>query len=166
VRCNQYGILFTISPFCEYINFKHARVHATYRVHQSECVISIIVTSPHGYVDTYATLCPAGGSTHTESGTLYHKVKHRARPKVCSRRRPKRTPTKRRSTRRLRRRAPHTEHSLGVLSKLTWHTKPTPSSSHPVLFTGTRRQARYHRMGHPVYYRREYRSGNAGRRVL
>ena len=61
--------------------------------------------------------CSASGPTHTESGKLYRKVKHRARPKVTSRHRPKRAPTKRRSPRPLRRRAPHTEHGLGVLSR-------------------------------------------------
>ena len=30
-------------------------------------------------------VCSASGSTHTESGKLYRKVKHRARPKVSSR---------------------------------------------------------------------------------
>jgi len=59
-------------------------------------------------------MCSASGSTHTESGKLYHKVKHQASAKVSSRQHSKRAPTKRRSPRRLRRRAPHTEHGLGV----------------------------------------------------
>jgi len=62
------------------------------------------------------SVCLASGSTHTESGKLYRKVNHRARPKVASRQRPKRASTQRPSPRRLRRRAPHTEHGLGVLS--------------------------------------------------
>ena len=63
------------------------------------------------------SLCSANGPAPTESDKLYRKVKHRARAKVSSRQRPKRAPTKRRSPRRLRRRAPHTEHGLGVLSR-------------------------------------------------
>ena len=62
-------------------------------------------------------MCSASGSTHTVSGKLYRKVKHRASPKVSSRQRPKRALTKRRSPRRLRHRAPHTGHGLGVLSR-------------------------------------------------
>jgi len=76
--------------------------------------------------------CSASGSTHTESGKLYRKVKHRARPnscpqarpKVSSRQRPKRASTKRRSLRWQRRRAPHTEHGLV--------TTPHLASSHRV----------------------------------
>jgi len=62
------------------------------------------------------------GPTHTESGTLQRKVKHRALPKVYSRQRPNHAPTKRRSPRCLRRRAPHTEHGLGVLSRTLFPT--------------------------------------------
>jgi len=65
------------------------------------------------------------GSTHTESGKLYRKVEHRARSKVCSRQRPKRAPTKRRSPRRLRRRAPHTEQGFGVWKSLLGRTRKT-----------------------------------------
>ena len=65
---------------------------------------------------TLAILCSADGSTHTESNKLYRKVKHRARPNLSSRQRPKRAPTRRRSRRRQRREEPHTEHGLGVRS--------------------------------------------------
>ena len=51
----------------------------------------------------------------TESNKLYRKVKHRARPNLSSRQRPKRGPIRRRSRHRQRRREPHTEHGLGVL---------------------------------------------------
>ena len=60
-------------------------------------------------------LCSADGSTHRESNTLYRKVKHRARPNLSSRQRPKHAPIRRRSRRRQRRGEPRTEHGLGVL---------------------------------------------------
>jgi len=60
-------------------------------------------------------LCSADESTHTESNKLYRKVKHRARPNISSRQRPKRAPIRRRSRRRQRRGEPHTEHGLGSL---------------------------------------------------
>jgi len=56
-----------------------------------------------------------GWVNHTENNKLYRKVKHRARPNISSRQRPKRAPIRRRSRRRQRRRPPHTEHGLGVL---------------------------------------------------
>ena len=59
-------------------------------------------------------ICSADGSTLTESNKLYRKVKHRARPNLSSRQRPKRPPIRRRSRRRQRRGEPHTEHGLGV----------------------------------------------------
>ena len=62
--------------------------------------------------------CSADGSTHTESNKLYRKVKHGARPNLSSRQRPKRAPIRRRSRRRQRRGAPHTEHGLGVFLHL------------------------------------------------
>jgi len=71
-------------------------------------------------------MCSASGSTHTESGKLYRKVKHQARPKVSSRQRPKRAPTDRQSPRRLRHRAPHTEHGLGVPSRVPFKQEPIP----------------------------------------
>ena len=69
---------------------------------------------------------------YTERGKLYGKVKDRAGPTLSSRQRPQRALTKRRSLRRQRRRAPHTEHGLGVPSRYiymdcggqpphTWH---------------------------------------------
>jgi len=61
------------------------------------------------------SICSADRSTHTESNKLYRTVKHRARPNISSRQRPKRAPTRRRSRRRQRRGEPHTEHGLGVL---------------------------------------------------
>jgi len=64
---------------------------------------------------TVGALCSADGSTHTEINTLYRKVKHRARPNLSSRQRPKRAPIRRRSRRRQRRAEPHTKHGLGVL---------------------------------------------------
>jgi len=64
------------------------------------------------------TLCSEDGSTHTESNKLSCKVKHRARPNLSSRQRPKRAPIRRRSRRRQRRGEPHTEHGLGVLLSL------------------------------------------------
>jgi len=80
-----------------------------------------------------AACAPAGGDVyarrmgqpHTESNTLYRKVKHRARPNRSSRQRPKRAPIRRRSRRRQRRGEPHTEHGLGVL--LTSHTHKAAS---------------------------------------
>jgi len=46
---------------------------------------------------------------------IYRTVKHRARPNLSSRQRPKRAPIRRRSRRRQRHGEPHTEHGLGVL---------------------------------------------------
>jgi len=63
----------------------------------------------------FLTLCSADGSIHTESNKLYRKVKHRARPNLSSRERPKRAQIRRRSRRQQRRVEPHTEHGLGVL---------------------------------------------------
>ena len=60
-------------------------------------------------------ICSADGSTHTESNKLCRKVKHRARPNLSSRQRPKRAPIRRRLRRRQRRGEPYTEHGLGVL---------------------------------------------------
>jgi len=53
-------------------------------------------------------------SHSAESNKLYRKVKHRARPTLSSRQRPKRAPIRRRSRRRQRRGEPRTEHGLGV----------------------------------------------------
>jgi len=63
-----------------------------------------------------------GWVNHTESNKLYRKVKHRVRPNLSSRQRPKRALIRRRSRRRQRRGEPHTEHGLGVLfaSLLLW----------------------------------------------
>ena len=60
------------------------------------------------------------------SGKLYRKVKHRARPKFFSRQRPERAPIRRRSLRRQKRGAPHTEHGLGAL--LAPHPQPGSGS--------------------------------------
>jgi len=60
-------------------------------------------------------LCSADGSTYTESNKLHRKAKHRARPNLSSRQRPKRAPIRRRSRRRQRCGEPHTGHGLGVI---------------------------------------------------
>jgi len=66
-------------------------------------------------------LCSAGGSTHTESNKLYRKVKHRSPPKSILTPTAKSRPVRRRSRRLQGRRAPHTEHGLGVLLALAQH---------------------------------------------
>jgi len=60
----------------------------------------------------YQYVCSADGSTHREQQTILQ-VKHRARPNLSSRQRPKRAPIRQRSRRRQRRGEPHTEHGLG-----------------------------------------------------
>jgi len=62
------------------------------------------------------TVCSACGSTHTESGKLYRKVKHRRPPKSLLTPTAKTRPIGRRSRRSQGRGAPHTEHGLGVHS--------------------------------------------------
>jgi len=71
------------------------------------------------YIHTHACissppLCSADGSTHTESNKLYRKVKHRSPPKSILTPTAKARPVRRRSRRLQGRRAPHTEHGLGV----------------------------------------------------
>ena len=63
-------------------------------------------------------ICSADGSTHTESNKLYRKVKHRYRPNLSPRQRPRpnRAMIRQRSRRRQRRGEPHTEDGLGVLA--------------------------------------------------
>ena len=63
----------------------------------------------------WSSLCSACGSTHTESGRLYRKVKHRSPPKSYLTPTAKARPIRRRSRRSQGRGAPHTEHGLGVL---------------------------------------------------
>jgi len=60
------------------------------------------------------TLCSACGSTHTESGKLYRKVKHRSPQKSFLTPTAKARPVRRRSRRSQGRGAPHTEHGLEV----------------------------------------------------
>jgi len=60
-------------------------------------------------------MCSACGSTHTESGKLYRKVKHRSPPKSLLTPTAKARPIRRRSRRSQGRGAPHTEHGLGAL---------------------------------------------------
>jgi len=60
-------------------------------------------------------ICSADGSTHTESNKLYRKIKHRSPPKSFLTPTAKARPARRRSRRLQGRRAPHTEHGLGVL---------------------------------------------------
>jgi len=91
-----------------------------YRVHQAEYGIRILVAASQECTNTYSTrrvsnVCSADGSTHTESNKLYRKVKHRSRPNLSSRQRPKRAPIRRRSRRRQRRGELHTKHGLRVL---------------------------------------------------
>jgi len=61
-------------------------------------------------------VCSACGATHTESGKLYRKVKHRGPPKSFLTPTAKACPLRRRSRRLQGRGAPHTEHGLGVLN--------------------------------------------------
>ena len=61
------------------------------------------------------SLCSACGSTHTESGKLYCKVKHRSPPKSFLTPTAKARPVRRRSRRSQGRGAPHTEHGLGEI---------------------------------------------------
>jgi len=63
-------------------------------------------------------LCSACGSTHTESGKLYRKVKHRSPPTDFLTPTAEARPVRRRSRRSQGRGAPHTEHGLGVLLAL------------------------------------------------
>jgi len=67
---------------------------------------------PENRVGRRLALCSACGSTHTESGKLYHKVKHRSPPKSFLTPTAKARPVRRRSRRSQERGAPHTEHGL------------------------------------------------------
>jgi len=51
----EYGILFMFSLFCEYIHLEYVRIHATYRVNQTEYVIHLLVAAPQEYVNFYST---------------------------------------------------------------------------------------------------------------
>jgi len=87
--------------------------------HPRKMVLTLKASTSNMYMyirlQIYARPCSADGSTHTESNKRYRKVKHRARPNLSLRQRPKRAPTRRRSRRRQKRGEPHTEHGLGVL---------------------------------------------------
>jgi len=54
-RGNEYGILFLVSLFCEFIHLDCERIHVIYRVNQAEYVIYILVIAAQGYVIIYST---------------------------------------------------------------------------------------------------------------
>ena len=55
-RGKAHGILFRLSPFCEWIDLEYVRIHVTYyRIHQAEYTIRILVAAPQEYVNTYST---------------------------------------------------------------------------------------------------------------
>ena len=54
-RSIQYGILFRLSLFYEYINLEYVRIHDIYRVNQAEYVIRIRVAASQEEVNTYST---------------------------------------------------------------------------------------------------------------
>ena len=82
-------------------------------------------------------VCSADGSTHTESNKLYRKVKHRSPPKSFLTPTAKARPVRRRSRRLQGRRAPHTEHGLGVL--LAFTRASSTDSTRSTHFTLTQR---------------------------
>jgi len=55
-RGNEYGILFIVSLFCEYVHVEYIRIHVIYEVNQAEYVIHIRVVAPQEYVNIYSTL--------------------------------------------------------------------------------------------------------------
>ena len=49
-RGKEYGILFIMSLFCDYIQLEYVRIHVIYRVHQAEYVIHILLAASQKYV--------------------------------------------------------------------------------------------------------------------
>jgi len=49
-RGKEYGTLFTVSLFCEYIYLEYVCIHVIYRVNQAEYVIHVLVVKPQEYV--------------------------------------------------------------------------------------------------------------------
>jgi len=54
-REKEYGILFIVNLFCEYIHLEYVRIHSIYRVNQAEYVIHIRVVASQEYVNIYST---------------------------------------------------------------------------------------------------------------
>jgi len=54
-RGKYYGILFTLSLSCEYIQFEYVRIHVIYRGSQAKYGIYILVVVPQEYVNIYST---------------------------------------------------------------------------------------------------------------
>ena len=54
-RRSEYGILFTFSLFCEYLNLEYVRVPVIYMNNKAEYQIHIIVAASQKYVNTYST---------------------------------------------------------------------------------------------------------------
>jgi len=54
-RGTEYGFLFLLRLFCEYIYLEYVHIHVIYRVDQAEYVIHVRVAAPQEYVNIYAT---------------------------------------------------------------------------------------------------------------
>ena len=54
-RGTEYGILFIVSLFCEYIHLEYVRFHVIYRVRQAECVMHILAVTLQEYMNIYST---------------------------------------------------------------------------------------------------------------
>jgi len=102
---NVLPVLLPVPP--RYLLFKHDRVNLSF---DHEPLFYFLFK----YVSS-VSLCSVCGSTHTESGKLYRKVKHRSPPKSFLTPTAKARPVRRRSRRSQGRGAPQTEHGLGVL---------------------------------------------------
>jgi len=51
----QYGIIFIVGLFYEYLNLEYVRIHGISRVSQAEYGIYIRVVPPQEYVNSYST---------------------------------------------------------------------------------------------------------------
>jgi len=54
-RDKEYGILFRLSQFCEYIHLEYVRIHVIYRVNPAEYVIHMLMVASQEYVNIYST---------------------------------------------------------------------------------------------------------------